>query len=234
MLKLLKKKLIIGLISVATVVGVSTQTLFMLHNANTKKVQAATIKERKTQDVAVEEQKNDENKELNSSTEIENPSNIDAKSEETDNTQIENLNNKDNITNKETSRPQIKNQNSNNQNKQENISFQPEQLNNKNDENKATTDTTQVKDNNSSNINTDSKNNTNTVKVPEVNNKILDYDRTTRIYDNDNITLLRVEYYKNNKLAYYSVVEQFDATTKSYVEKIYNCNCELVRTDVHK
>lgn len=54
----------------------------------------------------------------------------------------------------------------------------------------------------------------------------IQYDRTTTIYANDNITLLRVEYYLNNKLTYYSVVEQFDATTKSYIEKIYKCNLE--------
>ncbi len=64
------------------------------------------------------------------------------------------------------------------------------------------------------------------------------YDRTTSIYANDNVTLLRVEYYVNNKLTYYSSVEQFDASTKSYVEKIYQyddaTNTQiLVRTDVY-
>lgn len=62
------------------------------------------------------------------------------------------------------------------------------------------------------------------------------YDRTTSIYDNDNITLLRIEYYKNNKLMYYSAIENFNADTKSYIEKIYHYDWDtnieyLIRTD---
>lgn len=62
------------------------------------------------------------------------------------------------------------------------------------------------------------------------------YDRTTSIYDNDNITLLRIEYYKNNKLMYYSAIENFNAETKSYIEKIYHYDWDtniqyLIRTD---
>lgn len=233
MLKLLKKKLIIGLISTATVVGVSTQTLFMLHNANTKRAQTATIKEKNTQNVAVE-QNNNENKELNSLVDEENQNNIDTKSEEVDNLQLENIKNSDNINDKETSNYQLNNSNNNNITKQENIISKPEQPSNNNEANKSTTAANyQVKVDNSSNINTESTNNINTVQEPKVNNKTIDYDRTTRIYDNDEITLIRVEYYKNNKLAYYSIVEQFDATTKSYVENIFNCNCEPVRTDTY-
>lgn len=83
-------------------------------------------------------------------------------------------------------------------------------------------------------INKETQENTNS-KL-ESNEKEFSYDRTTTIYANDNITLLRVEYYLNNKLTYYSVVEQFDASTKSYIEKIYECNREtnidpLIRTD---
>lgn len=83
-------------------------------------------------------------------------------------------------------------------------------------------------------INKETQENTNSEL--ESNEKEFSYDRTTTIYSNDNITLLRVEYYLNNKLTYYSVVEQFDASTKSYIEKIYECNREtnvdlLTRTD---
>lgn len=66
----------------------------------------------------------------------------------------------------------------------------------------------------------------------------LNYDRTTKIYADDEITLLRIEYYLNNKLVYYSRVTNFDANTKSYTEKIYqwdySANREnLIRTDVY-
>jgi len=83
-----------------------------------------------------------------------------------------------------------------------------------------------------------SKNQNNTTATVEVKTPTISYDRTTSIYANDNVTLLRVEYYKNNKLTYYSVVEQFDVATKSYIEKIYQCNRvtnidPLIRTDVY-
>lgn len=83
---------------------------------------------------------------------------------------------------------------------------------------------------------TENKNSTNTTLKTEI--PTIHYDRTTSIYANDNVTLLRVEYYKNNKLTYYSVVEKFDAATKSYTERIYLCNREtnidtLARTDVY-
>lgn len=80
-------------------------------------------------------------------------------------------------------------------------------------------------------IHIETENDTLEIKVPTIF-----YDRTTSIYENDNVTLLRVEYYVNNKLTYYSVIDVFDATTKSYIEKIYQCNLEtnidpLIRTD---
>lgn len=83
---------------------------------------------------------------------------------------------------------------------------------------------------------TENQNKTNTTIEPVI--PAIYYDRTTSIYANDNVTLLRVEYYKNNKLTYYSVVEQFDTATKSYIEKIYQCNLEtnidpFIRTDVY-
>lgn len=73
-------------------------------------------------------------------------------------------------------------------------------------------------------------------EVVEESIPIIHYDRTTSIYENDNVTLLRVEYYRNNKLTYYSVVERFDSKTKSYIEKIYQCDIDgttfpLIRTD---
>ncbi|MCI9586157.1 MAG: hypothetical protein HFH45_05965 [Bacilli bacterium] len=72
--------------------------------------------------------------------------------------------------------------------------------------------------------------------TPKVTVPTIHYDRTTSIYENDNKTLIRVEYYVNNKLTYYSVVEQFDIETNSYIEKIYKYDYEnnvqiLVRTD---
>lgn len=80
-------------------------------------------------------------------------------------------------------------------------------------------------------IHIETENDTLEIKVPTIF-----YDRTTSIYENDNVTLLRVEYYVNNKLTYYSVIDAFDATMKSYIEKIYQCNLEtnidpLIRTD---
>lgn len=60
------------------------------------------------------------------------------------------------------------------------------------------------------------------------------YHRTTSIYDNDETTLLRVEYYnEDNKLINYSVVTNFDSSTNSYTETIYDSNCVLERTDVY-
>lgn len=47
--------------------------------------------------------------------------------------------------------------------------------------------------------------------------------RTVRIYANDCVTLIRVEYYDaNNRLVKYSVVNNFDSDTKSYTEDVYH------------
>lgn len=83
--------------------------------------------------------------------------------------------------------------------------------------------------------------------VPEVANQAADsgnsspaatnnsYHHTTSIYDNDEKTLLRVEYYNdNNQLINYSVVTNFDSNTNSYTETIYDSNCVLERTDVYE
>lgn len=117
--------------------------------------------------------------------------------------------------------------NNGNTNKQDNISSA-----NNNDTNKQIASSSQSK----SNTNTKTQSSTNAISEVEI--PTIHYDRTTSIYANDNITLLRVEYYINNKLTYYSVVEQFDAATKSYIEKIYQCNRvtnidPLIRTDVY-
>lgn len=66
-----------------------------------------------------------------------------------------------------------------------------------------------------------------------------DYHHTTSIYENDNVTLIRVEYYDdNNKLINYSSVTDFDSSTNSYTENIYTWDNEnqtsvLVRTDTY-
>ena len=80
--------------------------------------------------------------------------------------------------------------------------------------------------------------NVNTNLTLEINTTTIHYDRTTSIYDNDKETLLRVEYYLNNRLTYYSDIEEFDIATKSYTEKIYQWNYaknteELIRTDIY-
>lgn len=80
--------------------------------------------------------------------------------------------------------------------------------------------------------------NVNTNLTLEINTPTIHYDRTTSIYDNDKETLLRVEYYLNNRLTYYSDIEEFDIATKSYTEKIYQWNYaknteELIRTDIY-
>lgn len=52
---------------------------------------------------------------------------------------------------------------------------------------------------------------------------VKDYHHTTSIYDNDEKTLLRVEYYDdNNQLIKYSSVTNFDSNTNSYTENIYH------------
>lgn len=66
------------------------------------------------------------------------------------------------------------------------------------------------------------------------------YDHTTSIYDNDEKTLLRVEYYdEDGKLLQYSDVTYSDGSTDSYVENIYHydeaTDTEILdRTDVYE
>lgn len=67
-----------------------------------------------------------------------------------------------------------------------------------------------------------------------------DYHHTTSIYDNDESTLLRVEYYNDdNQLIKYSSVTDFDSSTNSYKEEIYHYDetiqsSVLERTDVYE
>lgn len=65
------------------------------------------------------------------------------------------------------------------------------------------------------------------------------YHHTTSIYENDEKTLIRVEYYdENNHLSHYSSVTNFDSETNSYTEEIYHYDEEsktsvLDRTDTY-
>lgn len=172
--------------------------------------------------------------------------NVTAKSKST--YQQEDLKNESSLQNKETSSDTLQD-NTMNTNKQESIYSNSEVLNQIDN----TVASSKVEEKNSINVieksndtvewkeeyhNIDRENQDSAKEVLEKEIPTIHYDRTTTIYDNDNITLLRVEYYINNTLTYYSVVEQFDATTKSYIEKIYQCNREtnidpLVRTDVY-
>lgn len=120
-------------------------------------------------------------------------------------------------------------------NKQESTISKPDKSSNSVNTNKPT-NTVSKSENSNSNISADKQ--VSDISVSESEIPTIHYDRTTSIYENDNETLIRVEYYLNNKLAYYSSVEQFDVATKSYVEKIYNYNYEtntqvLVRTDIY-
>lgn len=62
-------------------------------------------------------------------------------------------------------------------------------------------------------------------------------EHTTSIYTNDEKTLLRVEYYdspEHTHMIEYSVVTNYDDTTKSYTENIYSCDTNtLKRTNVY-
>ena len=266
MFRVLKLKLIIIVVAVVAVVGVLTIILPTFNNASTtiSQIQNSNIEEKYIKDVIVEpedEQNNATDKDLNSFTDIQNSSdnsesnNGHINKPETISPKLENSNNSNNINKQEninsnlekssnsndiskkeasSSNPE-KLYNNNGKNKQEAINSNLEILSNSNNANKQTTDNSQLKAENS-NMNTQNKENTNA--AVEVKSPTFRYDRTTTIYANDNITLLRVEYYTNNKLTYYSVVEQFNATTKSYVEKIYQCNLEtnidpLIRTDIY-
>lgn len=226
MIKVLKKKLIITLVTVAVVGGVSIATFPMYHNVHTtiRKSQVSNMKEIYIKDITVDYQnarENDADKDMDSLSDEKISSDYSQ-------------NKKENINKQEIITSKLENS-SDSGKKQESISPQPEKSNHNEDTNKQIATTSQLKDTNS-NVNTENQGSVNAtleVKIPTIH-----YDRTTSIYANDNITLLRVEYYRNNKLTYYSVIEQFDATTKSYIEKIYQCNREtnidpLIRTDVY-
>lgn len=62
-------------------------------------------------------------------------------------------------------------------------------------------------------------------------------EHTTSIYTNDEKTLLRVEYYdspEHTHMVEYSVITNYDDTTKSYTENIYSCDTNaLKRTNVY-
>ncbi len=262
MFKSLKNKLIIMFLAVAVVGGVSTKILFMHNNAHItiSKSQASNIKETYIDDATViskEVDKNDTDKELNLVSDTKDLSdnsqhnNINIDKQETIGSKSEQSNNNtnkqeavspkleqssNNNTNKQDAvSPKLEQSSNNSTNKQDAVNSKLEQSSNNSDTNKQTADSAQLKNENS-NINTEKQGNTNAALEKEI--PTIHYDRTTSIYTNDCITLLRIEYYKNNKLTYYSVIEQFDAETKSYIEKIYQCNRDtnidpLIRTDVY-
>lgn len=233
MFKILKNKSMMMFITVTVIGGISITSLSMFHNGYTeiKKSQDSNVKENYINDVAVDSQnthKSDSDKDLNSLSDTQNLS---------DNSQ-----NNDNKKNKQkTTSSNLEKSSNNSTTKKTTISSQLKEVNsNENTKNQVSiseqkTPSSQLKEANS-NVNTEKQASTNAaleVKVPTIY-----YDRTTSIYTDDMITLLRVEYYLNNKLIYYSVIENFDATTKSYIEKIYQCNREtnidpLIRTDVY-
>lgn len=210
MLNLFKKKLIIAFVTMAFVGGVSVKILPMFHSTHTtiKKSQTSHVKGNYINDETVKSKNNSES-DINKDTDALS----DTKDEEDSN-----QNDNNNTSKQEAVRPKTETTRSSNNviNNQPPVSSQPQ--------------------NTSSNINTETHENTN--NTLEVAPPTIHYDRTTSIYANDNVTLLRVEYYVNNKLTYYSVVEGFDAATKSYVEKIYQCDRvtnidPLIRTDVY-
>lgn len=177
---------------------------------------------------------NNTNKQETISSNMEKPSNSnDTNNQEVGSSKLEESNIIINPNKQETTISSLeKSSNTNYTNKQEVVSSKLEESSN-NATN--TVANSQLKDSNNG-VNTETNSGTNTAleeKIPTIH-----YDRTTSIYANDNITLLRIEYYANNKLTYYSVIEQFDAEAKSYIEKIYKCNREtnidpLIRTDVY-
>lgn len=122
--------------------------------------------------------------------------------------------------------------------------------NNNNTANNISADSSANSTNNNSVINNSSNvNSNNTNSSAPVNNSVAasnsntgsnqSYHHTTSIYDNDEKTLLRVEYYDdNNKLIQYSSVSNFDSNTNSYTENIYHYDNEsetsvLDRTDTY-
>lgn len=192
------------------------------NNDNTNKQETISTKlEKSSNNINKQETISPKSEKASNNNEIDNQEIVSSKPEKVNN---------NNATNKQEIIASKSETSSNNTNKQESTSSKLE-ISNNNDTNKQSANNSQLKE-----VTTENNANTNTtldVKIPTIH-----YDRTTSIYANDNITLLRVEYYANNKLTYYSVVEQFDAETKSYIEKIYKCNREtnidpLIRTDVY-
>lgn len=250
MSQILKTKLIKLLIIVAISGGILIKNLSIL------KPQYSNTKENYIKDVAADFQNiqnSDNDKELNSLFDKEDLSdnskykNNNTKKKETSDSNLKRLNS-NNTTNEQTSNTSklkdvnsdvIKNQVSTDAqtttSSQLKIANNNATKSNTTSTNVQTTTSSQSQDTNS-NVNTEKQTNTNTTletKIPTIH-----YDRTTSIYTDDYNTLLRIEYYVNNKLTYYSEIEKYDDTTKSYVEKIYQCNREtnidpLIRTDVY-
>lgn len=223
MIKTFKMKLLMTFIIVVIVGNVSTKILPMFHNEHSaiKKPQVSNIK-----GVTVDFKNAHKKDVLKASNLLSDEKNSNDNSQDNN----ENTNKYESISSKLE-----KSNNANDINIQIDASSKLEKSDNTNDINMQATTNVQLKDANS-NTNTNSQDSTNDtleVEIPTIH-----YDRTTSIYANDNITLLRIEYYINNKLTYYSVIEQFDAATKSYIEKIYQCNREtnidpLIRTDIY-
>lgn len=244
MFKVFQMKSIMLLIMMTVVGGTITQSLPIFDHAHTfKKSQNVHTKENDindvTNDAKQEQPKDDPN---DSSLLEENHSNDDSENhdnqinqQKTTRSKSEKSNPTNHINTKESTSSQTeKSNNISNQNTEIQTNTQLQEPNHTSDISRQEIASPQLE--NQSNTNTESENNQNTTVELEI--PTIHYDRTTSIYENDNITLLRVEYYVNNKLTYYSVVEQFDATTKSYTEKIYQCNREtnidpLIRTDIY-
>lgn len=228
MLKLLKNKFIIifEIFFLVIIIGISVKTLFMIHTQHTTigKSQVFNIKESYIKNINTPLQNVNEN---NVNKEINLLSDEKILNENIENNNI-NKNNQKDINSKSEK------VSSNNYTKKQEINNPNIEKSSNNDTNKQTSTSSFKIDNTNSNVN--KKNNGSTNTASEVKKSTIYYDRTTSIYANDNATLLRIEYYVNNKLTYYSVVEKFDVATKSYVEKIYKCNRStnidpLVRTD---
>lgn len=244
MFKVFQMKSIMLLIMMTVVGGTLTQSLPIFDHAHTfKKSQNVYTKENDIKDVTNDskrEQKKDDLKDSNLLEE--NHSNDDSENHDNQLNQqkptrskSETSNPTNHINTKESTSSQTeKSNNISNQNTEVQMNTQLQEPNHTSDISRQEIANPQSEDQSDTNMESGSNQNTTVkVEIPTIH-----YDRTTSIYENDNITLLRVEYYVNNQLTYYSVVEQFDAATKSYTEKIYQCNREtninpLVRTDIY-
>lgn len=233
MFKLLNNKLIMTFLTVGTVGSISTKALPIFYDENTiiRDSQDSNIKE------VIEESKNEHQeanyKEIETSSDTSEESSTNPPRSNTNDKKKQEVSNsnKEIIVQKEVVASQSEKIDNNDLNKQETSN----ELNNA-DKNKQDANISNSEDTNNK-INTEVESTIN--ENPEVKIPTIHYDRTTSIYADDNVTLLRVEYYVNNKLTYYSVVEQFNEATKSYVEKIYLCDLKtnidpLIRTDVYE